>query len=203
MSQSLSRWDVLLFLGESPSGPYADRRADFLASTAFQGNVLTQTTRLRRFSGAFTYALPEGDELSAVFGRYASKAQKLLGLKLDASVMYDVTPFSWLVDWAVDFGTVFSNAVAFNTDNLVMQYGYVMHHDVMTVSRTITGLRDLQGRILPPFVSDEYTREWKSRDRANPYGFGVDVGSLTNYQWSILAALGLSRGRNINHNEPL
>lgn len=154
------------------------------------------------FSGAFTYAVPDGDGVLGRFDYYADQAGKLLGRGVTLSTLYDLTPFSWLVDWLVDFGSVFSNAFLFNANNLVMKYGYVMHNMSHNISNVITGLKDQQGNALPALVNYDRTYMYATRDRATPYGFAIDTDALTGYQWSILAALGLSRGRNIRRNEP-
>lgn len=155
------------------------------------------------FSGAFTYAVPDGESLMNRFDYYADQAGKLFGRGVTLSTLYDLTPFSWLLDWVVDFGNVFSNAYLFNSNNLVMKYGYVMHKSVLEQSATITGIRDERGNPLPSFIQSELVNTYSFRDRATPYGFAIDVDTLTTYQWSILAALGLSRGRNIRLNESL
>jgi len=78
-------------------------------------------------------------------------------------------------------------------DGLVMQYGYMMEHIVLTVDRTHEGT--ILNGDLPVHARETFTVDYKRRRRATPFGFGVSVGSFTDRQWTILAALGMSRGR--------
>lgn len=171
-------------------------------TTDMQVTWLRRSTSEQKFSGTFTYAVPEGGTVLGRFDKYADEAKKLLGMRLDSSVAYDLTPFSWLLDWAVDFGTVFSNAELFNQNNLVMKYGYVMQHLQQNVSATVTGLK-LGGKPFPAIAAVDIDYSYKSRDRATPFGFALDTDTFTTFQWSILAALGLSRGRNVKLREIL
>lgn len=187
----------------SPTGAMYDLNI-FLARfyTSEQRTGVSTFSRVHSFAGAFTYALPDADDVLSRFEAYASKANHLYGLQFSPDVAYDLSPFSWLADWFVDFGTVLDNAVANSTDSLVSKYAYNMLHDVHSVSTTVTGMKDRNGANLPAFVASDTTLTRKYRDRASPFGFGVDIGGLTSFQWSILAALGLSRGSAINLSEP-
>jgi hypothetical protein len=188
----------------SPSGPQYNL-TQFLQNSlsGMQRNGVAVFDRTHSFAGAFTYALPDGTDVLDRFNRYAAEAHHVLGLQLSADVLYDLVPFTWLLDWIVDFGTVLDNSVALGTDHLVSQYAYHMTQDEFNVSTTVTGVKDRKGNALPAFVADDTTLTRKYRDRATPYGFGINVSEISQFQWSILAALGLSRGRNIKLAEPL
>lgn len=186
-----------------PDGPEYDLRIFLKPSYTMEAVGVARFERTYRFSGAFTYALPDGDDALSRFDNYSSKANHLLGLQLSPDVIYDLTPFSWLMDWVADFGTVLDNAVATGTDHCVTKYAYNMVEDNFTTSTLVSGVRSLDGDSLPAFVAGDTTLTRKCRDRATPFGFGVDTAGLTSFQWSILAALGLSRGRHVKLDEPI
>jgi hypothetical protein len=162
----------------------------YLSGPGTVGNTILErkvTTR-RWFSGAFTNYVPP----SAEFGGL-SAATKLLGLDLTPEVIWEVTPWSWAVDWFTNAGSIISNYTAFEIDGLVMRYGYIMEHVVSVNSYYHEGpTGTIFGDAARPPVM-EFVTETKSRRRATPYGFGLDMGALSGFQQSIIAALGLSR----------
>lgn len=142
------------------------------------------------FSGEFQFHMPE------IFRRIPAldKARERLfkaGLEPSPSLLWELTPWSWLVDWYTSVGDAFENLSRFNLDGAVMRYGYVMYR--RTTTRTYTH---------PYWGSMEVTSVSFQRTRANPFGFGLSFSSLSDRQWAILAALGLSRGRSILLNKP-
>lgn len=178
---------------DSPSGGSLNL-ASFLGSSGAlrQGSVTSTLARSHKFVGQFSYMIPgtTGDVFDR-FDSYLEQADHLLGLSFDAATLYDLLPFSWLLDWVVDFGTVFDNAVALSSDHLVCKYAYHMSHETVRHHGMVTGMKDINGGDIPPVIFKDTVVERKSRDRANPYGFNVALSGLTSYQTSILAALGL------------
>jgi len=143
------------------------------------------------FSGAFSYYLNNGDDVIDRFDRYEQLANKLLGTRLTLDVLYQLTPWSWLLDWFADVGDVITNASAFASDRLVMRYGYLMVH---TTSRAqfSSSLTDPSGKRIS--YANEFVTDRKQRFRASPYGFGLNPESFSNSQWAILGALGMTKG---------
>lgn len=151
-----------------------------------------KTARLRWFSGAFTYYMPSrGNALDSMF-RAAQEAKKLLGLSLDPSTVWNLSPWSWAVDWFTNAGDVLSNLTDWATYGLCLRYGYMMEHTVSIDEYTYVGKSPLKSGGLP--LRMRLCSETKLRRRANPFGFGVTWGGLNPIQLSILAALGISRG---------
>jgi len=124
------------------------------------------------------------------------EANHLFGVIPTPEVVWELTPWSWAVDWFTNVGDVMSNVSSFITDGLVLQYGYIMEHTrvfgeiVCTVPPSQVGQYGLTGGVL----KRTYVREYKTRIHADPYGFGIDDTTLTKRQLSILGALGLSKG---------
>jgi len=151
-----------------------------------------QTTINRWFSGAFTYYIPDyvGDWMLSA----SDKARKILGLEITPEVLWELVPWSWAIDWFANVGDLVKNVHNLSSDGLVMRYGYIMEHSMVRdtyIHVGPTGFKD------PKVVCEPYTfvTETKLRRRATPFGFGLDLSSLTGQQKSILAALGMSRLR--------
>lgn len=138
------------------------------------------------FSGAFRYHVPIGDTTADKIRSYASEAQKLLGVSLTPETVWNVSPWSWLVDWQTNTGDVLHNISAMGRDGLVLQYGYMMAHTLYEESASAR----FGGAGYASYI---ITSDTKVRRPATPYGFGVDLNALTSKQSAILVALGLSK----------
>jgi hypothetical protein len=147
------------------------------------------------FSGSFTYFVPVSDDVVAKLERFEALANKVLGVRVQPDTLWELTPWSWLVDWVTNVGDVLSNAVAFQNDGLVMRYGYLMRR---TRIRTVCSA-DFDypvgntGERKTVTVTNLFTSDVKQRMRATPYGFGLTTDAFSVRQWAILAALGISR----------
>ncbi len=151
----------------------------------------TITDRDVWFSGSFLYHLPNGEDFLSKVGAWQKKAHYLLGLRLDPELLWNLAPWTWLGDWFGNFGDVVSNASAYLFDGLVMQYGYIMERKIETIVHDTRDIRFIDGTICNPSL--HYVRESKRRLQATPFGFGLDDAILSEWQLSILAALGISR----------
>jgi hypothetical protein len=147
----------------------------------------------RWFSGAFTYYLPTGYDSRRRMHRMSLLAREILGVELTPEVLWNLAPWSWAVDWFSNTGDVISNISSFTTDGLLLRYGYIMEHTIVsdTYTRAYPNLFREQGKRLDSAVT--LVTETKMRRRANPYGFGLTWNGLSAFQVSILAALGISR----------
>lgn len=148
----------------------------------------------RWFSGAFTYYLPSETQEGRKVRQHASLAQKLLGIDLTPEVVWNLTPWSWAVDWFTNLGSIISNYTSWANDGLVLRYGYMMEHSLQKWSYYHHGPTALRGgdSLTPAIVS--FVTETKLRRKATPFGFGF-TAELTDRQKAILAALGISRRR--------
>ncbi len=179
------------FAFPTKSESYSKEATNFLpipANSALGFGTGTLTVRRQQdtwFAGCFRYYVPVADSQIEKFAVWRSNAQKLLGVDLTPETVWNVSPWSWLVDWQSNTGDVLHNISAMGRDGLVMQYGYMMSHTVFTGDRA--------ARFAAGWASGTSTTDIKLRRPATPYGFGVDVSALTGRQSAILAALGLSR----------
>jgi hypothetical protein len=143
------------------------------------------------FSGCYTFEYDPGNltEIS----RIATQARLLYGLELNPEVLWNLAPWSWLVDWFANVGPLLNNVSAFQNDQLVLRYGYVMDRHKRDLIQGVEVNRNHPGNILPESYTEQHSCEWKSRAQATPYGFGVASSSFTLRQWAILSALGITR----------
>lgn len=125
------------------------------------------------------------------------EVNKALGALPTPSLVYELMPWSWLLDYFGNLGDIIDN-MSYGTaaENLVAKYAYVMstykfrvdYSTTFTLRKTIgtnsAGLRDFQC-----FYSNEFVNKW--RVPANPFGFGTSW-DLNPGQLAILTALGIS-----------
>jgi hypothetical protein len=157
--------------------------------------IRSRETSVRRwFSGMFTYHAPS-NFVPWQYGDVMSKARQVLGLDLTPDVVWSIAPWSWAVDWFSSTGDMIHNLTAYQQYGLVLRYGYIMEHSVVRDTYLFDGDLGLRSGSKftggpPPVV---LTSERKLRRKATPFGFGIDLSTLSNTQKAIIAALGLSR----------
>jgi hypothetical protein len=166
-------------------------------------NVRSKTTERVWFSGSFRYYIP--DVGSSLWDKRARAA--LFGVLPTPELLWNVLPWSWLVDWFSNVGDVVSNVGPNAVDNLTTRYSFIMrrvtsttewHAEVHHGSASYTG--DPLFKNSWPAGGGGYstvsTVDVKTRvGGGNPFGLNVPLASLSGYQLSILAALGISRGK--------
>lgn len=145
----------------------------------------SQTTDIK-FVGEFRYWIPDLPALPSGLRELAI----LYGLEPSPSLVWELTPWSWLLDWWSNVGDVLANVSSAVMDNLVSTFAYYMEHKKYSSVRVDTFKVD-SGTVSLPATA---THEIKSRWPASPYGFGLTSGDLSGTQMAILGALGLSKG---------
>lgn len=165
----------------------------------------TQTVKTKVwFSGSFRYYIP--DVGSSQWDLRARAA--LFGALPTPELLWNVLPWSWLVDWFSNVGDVVSNASMNAVDNLTTRFSFIMKQ-----TETIDEWQShvTHGGIDTRPTTDFFKQYWPEVDHAfttkrtvvhkarcgggNPFGLDVKLPSLSGYQLSILAALGISRSR--------
>jgi hypothetical protein len=174
----------------------------FTASVAAADlEVAVNAERRTSFSGAFTYYVPNFDgTLMQDLSAFEARANVLLGTRLTPEVLWELTPWSWLIDWLVGLQANISVATRFDSEGLVLRYGYLTVIDRVSVN----ALYAVSGNhpITPhgTYKKSAFTRMTYFRMRrikSTPFGFGLDTATFTAPQWSILAALGMTRAPRI------
>ena len=164
--------------------------------------ITCKNVRKRWFEGCFTYGGPgKADNFGRHIG-FGSEADAVFGLELSPDVLWNLTPWSWAVDWFTNAGDVIHNITNFTLAGLVMRYGYMMEE---TSSTYYTHYEDGLFKKQIKASSNKWSEEWmgacdigletvrKSRCPANPFGFGVGWEGLSPTQLAITAALGITR----------
>ncbi|DAD51614.1 maturation protein [ssRNA phage Gerhypos.3_15] len=145
------------------------------------------------FDASFKFYAPEFDILG---GNRASKGDygrimrliHLYGARVSPTVIWELTPWTWLVDWFSNAGRVFDNVTSTVFDRLVNRWAFVMQRTrKWAVNDSTIHLRsgDVKCSWTQQIVS-------KRRNEATPYGFGLTSGDLSTRQQLILGALGLT-----------
>jgi hypothetical protein len=126
--------------------------------------------------------------------RYAREADKLFGTDITPEVLWELTPWSWAIDWFTNAGDVLSNVSDYVKYGLILKYGYIMETTMVKDTYTYVSYGDGTSTYpvdVPPLIM---TSTVKKRRKANPFGFGVAWDGLSPFQLAIAGALGLSKG---------
>lgn len=172
----------------SGASGFAHGKSNTLAS----GSVYYVLSEDIWFEGCFRYYLPVGDDAISRGRRFEALANKLLGVRITPEVIWNCSPWSWAADWVGNVGDVLHNVSALGSDGLAMQYGYIMSHQNLLRTYEVSGKTQYGDSVASSVVISD---DVKQRLAANPYGFGIDWEGLSPKQLSILAALGITRGR--------
>ena len=162
---------------------------------------MVRTERDVWFSGCFTYHIPMDNNLIGRLERFDALANAVLGTRITPELLWELAPWSWLIDWKLSIGSALSTATRFSSDDLVIRYGYLMAHTKVTryVSTRAQNLDLGLGPVHFPSTLISLRTERKERFRATPYGFGLNTAAFTDVQWAILAALGMTNSpRNLH-----
>lgn len=183
--------EVLVDL-DAGNNPAVLRLNPYLESFFFQpgscGNFrITRVTRHRSwFSARFRYHIPN---VGSVQWK-ANAVRRLYGLTLDPTLVWELIPWSWLIDWFTNVGDIISNVSNPGlVQNLAAKYAYLMGTTQVELTQDVTARLVGGTRKMAWHAS----LERKQRVEANPFGFGVSWEALSPRQWSILGALGLTR----------
>jgi hypothetical protein len=140
------------------------------------------------FRGCFRYYIP--DIGTAKWERRAKRA--LFGSNVTPQLIWELTPWSWLIDWFTNVSSILESLDNGLAENLAAKYAYLMGHTRTVFEVTARHYIPSSGY---QTLKYEYLLERKGRGQASPFGFGLDGGVNSPYRASILGALGLSRIR--------
>lgn len=148
--------------------------------------VITRTSTKVTFAGAFRYWIPDIDSPES----QERLVRRLLGLRLTPGLLWELTPWSWLIDWFSSIGDVLDNVSGNAATNLTAPYAYVMATRTNETSVTESAKFKQVGTLT---VTSHLKRQTKQRQAASPFGFGLTSTDLSVKQKLILGALGISR----------
>lgn len=143
---------------------------------------------------AFMYHVPTGTGTMDQLRRWRSKADHLYGVSMTPEVAWNLTPWSWAIDWFTNVGDVMKNVSAMGRDGLQVLYGYHMHSSVVTrrtnAYTVLANGTTVSGMLLT-------TQKTLRRVPANPYGFGATGLATTTRQKAIAAAIAATRSSSL------
>jgi len=150
------------------------------------------------YAARYQYFIPEVNLQSSQWTKRAKAA--LFGVYPTPELLWEVLPWSWLIDWYTNFGDVATNLSYHPAENLISNYSFVMKH---VKEKTVATCHVSHPPQSSQFITVEghdhtfrsvYKSETKARaGGVNPFGLNVKWSDLSPYQISIVAALGLSR----------
>jgi hypothetical protein len=149
-----------------------------------------------KFSARFRYYIDFAKAFRGDIPQAAQIARILLGDDLGPNTVYQLIPWSWLVDWFTNLGAIVDNLTHDASDNLVADYAYI--NSKYYKYRALTLQFDLKNRPTSAnsgayTVTYEDNSTYFKRNKATPYGFGLTLAGLSGRQKAILGALGLTK----------
>lgn len=159
------------------------------ATTSYQSGYEVNTWA----EGQFRYLLPPGPR-NVDWTR--NMRRRLMGARVTPSEVYQIMPWSWLVDYFTNLGDFIETTNSGVADRLISDYFFVMNsyewYQTTTSTQFVYTGKDATN---PKEVTASRTTKWvnKSRWPVSTFGVGVTQGNLSPYQVSILGALGKSR----------
>jgi hypothetical protein len=149
------------------------------------------------FKGSFQYYVPSlrnelwwKDSKNKSQYLHTFNVLRYYGVRISPTILWKITPWSWLVDWFTNAGSVIDNLSDGIQDNLIARYAYIMSH-VKTHA-----VNDSKIYLRNQTVHCRWTQEIESkrRDEVSRFGLGSSNSELSVKQLAILTALGISRG---------
>lgn len=138
------------------------------------------------FEGAFRYWIPGNPET----WQWKAKAlASIYGVQPNPSLVWELTPWSWLIDWCSNVGDVIANLSSIAYDGLCAKYAFIMGTTRQSCDYTGTANYDT-GPVTKTWSAELVS---KRRHAASAFGFGLSDIDFSARQWSILAALGITR----------
>jgi len=145
------------------------------------------------FSGAFKSYQPISGDTMSTLSALRGNLNNLAGFRLTPDLLWELMPWSWLIDWFLNIGDILTNVSYIGTDSQALRYAYIMQTTSATVRATLPGCTS---RVDGQQVGETYTIQRKARRRSTPFGFGLDPGTFSPKQWAILGALGMTQAPN-------
>ena len=176
-------------------------------STAADGQtigrrVISRVRETKRwFEGCYTYGLPSSSDSWRKAIGFGSDADQLFGLTLTPDVLWELTPWSWAVDWFSNAGEVVNNVTNIGLAGLVLRYGYMMEESIERITATVgpssfyteNGKKEIVRGNMTSSASCGVEVVTKRRIPASPFGFSIGWEGLSPTQLAITAALGITK----------
>jgi hypothetical protein len=145
------------------------------------------------------FFVPSPEDLESRLGGYDNAAHNVLGEGVSAGTVYDLAPWSWMVDWFVDVGGLlhYQQALADNQIAALANGVSLFNRTTMnvTLAPDVTSLPTGWTARGPGFIGDDCSYEYfrHQRVKGNPYDI---LGSWTDFssaRAAVLGAIGITR----------
>lgn len=166
----------------------------------FGGDTVTADTRLSTrvwTVGRGSYFIPDIQSQS-----FKSRLkQELLGARPNLALIYELMPWSWMIDWVSNVGEVIQYHLGPQVSEFVIDYAYLMRHVQKDITYSMptyqTEFSSQKGSEIwdIPGLQARERFETKERIVSSSFGFGLTPSGFSSKQWAILAALGVSKTR--------
>jgi hypothetical protein len=171
------------------------------AGGSFPGTYTVTSSRDHFFRARYS-GIAKPNPAAKGYMEKAMEELKRTGVVYDALV-WDLTPYSWLIDWFVTMGHSISNANAYaplsgryNVDYAYLTTRYIVTCQFRPSQRYYqTNSSGYRNQYWWDGGNSFVSLDIKHREQATPFGFGTRLDSLTQSQFQILAALGLAKVR--------
>jgi len=165
---------------------------------------LTAVRSVRSFA-TFEYFIPEPDGLEGRLRRYRQLATAAVGGGLDAPTAYDLTPWTWVVDWFVDVGGLLHYQQQVADNQMITTLSGSSYYEEVKAIASFHGIRYAPGTNVGAWPS-EATRQpaavstfhqvFHQRRSGSPYAISP-TWDLSTQQWAIAAAMGIARSKGV------
>lgn len=154
----------------------------------------------------FEYFVPKPADLERRLSRYRQMAQRVVGGGLNASTIYDLIRWTWLVDWFVDIGGLLRYQENVVDNQVVMSSSGYSLWEEFEWTCTISGWYRSPAPNSVGLWSTRYQsctaatatvrHKTHRRRKGSPYSI-APTWNFSKQQWAILGALGLARSPNV------
>jgi hypothetical protein len=142
------------------------------------------------FEGSFV-RLPKA---SLGLDQHMDRFEWLINTDLTPADLWQIAPWSWLVDWFVDIGGLIDAFQTGTSNRILSTYAYAMREEVFTTTILLRNVGAGTPWNGPKDYSCVFSAKRKRRIKANPFGFILNpAASLDVGQQLILGALGLTK----------
>lgn len=179
-----------------PTGIFFDTLVDSSSSGYYRHEFYLDETLKIWASGDFRFYLPEFDMTLPGADGMLSDLQRHLrvyGVHLSPSVLWNITPWTWAIDWFTNVGNLIENFDAVAQDQVVSKNLFLMCTKVKSIRLKQT-IRFKSGTHAFDFQRLLTTKQREKS--ATPFDFGLS-GDLTTRQYAIAAAVGLGQLRRL------
>jgi len=151
-----------------------------------------------RSSALYEYFVADPSGFLKKAKRFSQEAKYLLGdSNISLSTFWELTPWSWAIDWSFNLGGLLSFQESVAEDGLVARRcSTVWQRDISVVTHwepfyQTTG--NAYVNILDPDLISVTNYRQQRRLAGSPYDMGIDWSGFSTQKWFILGALGLTK----------